>query len=93
MIFAVPSDPVVDARIRNIREEGGNPFYDYQIPQAVLALKQGFGRLIRSRSDRGVLVLLDNRITKQRYGQVFFDSLPPYRFTTTIDEVENFFHV
>ena len=53
-------------------------FYDYQIPQAALALKQGFGRLIRSRSDRGVLVLLDNRITKQRYGQVFFDSLPDY---------------
>jgi ATP-dependent DNA helicase DinG len=91
--FAVPSDPVVDARIRNIREEGGNPFYDYQIPQAALALKQGFGRLIRSRSDRGVLVLLDNRITRQRYGQVFFDSLPDYSFTTDIAEVEKFFNV
>ena len=91
--FAVPSDPVVDARIRNIRDGGGNPFYEYQIPQAVLALKQGFGRLIRSRSDRGVLVLLDNRITKQRYGQVFFDSLPQYGFTTEIDEVEKFFNV
>jgi ATP-dependent DNA helicase DinG len=91
--FAVPSDPVVDARIRNIRDQGGNPFYEYQIPQAVLALKQGFGRLIRSRSDRGVLVLLDNRITRQRYGQVFFDSLPQYRFTTAIDEVEQFFDV
>jgi len=91
--FAVPSDPVVDARIRKIREEGGNPFYDYQIPQAAISLKQGFGRLIRSRSDRGVLVLLDNRITKQRYGQVFFDSLPDYRFTTKIAEVEKFFHV
>src|SRR6266702_171757 len=83
--FAVPSDPVVEARIQNIRDEGGNPFYDYQIPQAALALKQGFGRLIRSRSDRGVLVLLDNRITKMRYGQVFFDSLPDYGFTTSID--------
>lgn len=91
--FAVPSDPVVEARIRNIRDQGGNPFYEYQIPQAVLALKQGFGRLIRSRSDRGVLVLLDNRITRQRYGQVFFDSLPQYRFTTAIDEVEQFFDV
>ena len=60
--FAVPNDPVVEARIRAIREEGGNPFYEYQIPQAALALKQGFGRLIRSRSDRGVLALLDNRI-------------------------------
>ena len=91
--FAVPSDPVVEARIQNICDEGGNPFYDYQIPQAALALKQGFGRLIRSRSDRGVLVLLDNRITKTRYGQVFFDSLPDYGFTTSIDEVEKFFDV
>jgi ATP-dependent DNA helicase DinG len=91
--FAVPSDPVVEARIRTILEQGGNPFFDYQIPQAALALKQGFGRLIRSRSDRGVLVLLDNRVTKQRYGQVFFDSLPDYRFTTERSEVETFFDV
>jgi ATP-dependent DNA helicase DinG len=91
--FAVPSDPVVEARIERIREEGGNPFYDYQIPQAALALKQGFGRLIRSKTDRGVLVLLDNRITKQRYGQVFFDSLPPYGFTTELKAVEKFFEV
>jgi ATP-dependent DNA helicase DinG len=89
--FAVPSDPVVEARIERIREEGGNPFYDYQIPQAALALKQGFGRLIRSKTDRGVLVLLDNRITKQRYGQVFFDSLPPYAFSTELSAVEKFF--
>ena len=89
--FAVPSDPVVEARITDLRENGGNPFYDYQIPQAALALKQGFGRLIRSRSDRGVLALLDNRITKQRYGQVFFDSLPDYEFTTAIEDVERFF--
>jgi ATP-dependent DNA helicase DinG len=91
--FAVPSDPVVEARIERIREEGGNPFYDYQIPQAALALKQGFGRLIRSKTDRGVLVLLDHRITKQRYGQVFFDSLPDYRFTTQLSDVEEFFDV
>jgi ATP-dependent DNA helicase DinG len=91
--FAVPSDPVVEARIRDLRESGGNPFYDYQIPQAAIALKQGFGRLIRSRSDRGVLVMLDNRITKQRYGQVFFDSLPDYGFTTNIQDVEKFFNV
>jgi ATP-dependent DNA helicase DinG len=91
--FAVPSDPVVEARIERIREDGGNPFYDYQIPQAALALKQGFGRLIRSKSDRGVLVMLDNRITKQRYGQVFFDSLPDYGFTTDIRDVERFFDV
>jgi len=91
--FAVPSDPIVDARIRKLRDEGGNPFYDYQVPQAAIALKQGFGRLIRSRLDRGVLVLLDNRVTKQRYGQIFFDSLPDYGFTTKINDVESFFNV
>ena len=91
--FAVPNDPVVEARIRNVRESGGNPFYDYQIPQAAIALKQGFGRLIRTASDRGVLVLLDNRITQQRYGQVFFDSLPDYSFTMQFADVEKFFDV
>jgi len=91
--FAVPNDPVVNARIESIRKARGNPFYDYQIPQAAIALKQGFGRLIRSKSDRGVLVLLDHRITKQRYGQVFFDSLPDYRFSTSLEDVEKFFDV
>ena len=89
--FAVPSDPVVDARVRAIKENGGNPFYEFQIPEAAIALKQGFGRLIRSKTDRGVLALLDNRITKQRYGQVFFDSLPDYGFTMKIEDVESFF--
>jgi ATP-dependent DNA helicase DinG len=91
--FAVPSDPIVEARMRKVRSEGGSPFYDYQVPQAAIALKQGFGRLIRSRSDRGVLVLLDNRISKQRYGQMFFDSLPDYQYTEDIREVERFFNV
>ena len=89
--FAVPSDPIVEARVALLREQGGNPFYDYQIPQAAIALKQGFGRLIRSKSDRGLLVLLDHRITKQRYGQIFFDSLPDYSFTIEKTEVEKFF--
>ena len=81
--FAVPSDPVVQARMRAIEESGGRPFFDYQVPEAVLTLKQGFGRLIRSLEDRGVLVLLDPRITRQRYGQIFLQSLPPYRITQT----------
>jgi ATP-dependent DNA helicase DinG len=89
--FAVPSDPVVEARIAAIRNDGGDAFSGYQVPQAAIALKQGFGRLIRSRADRGVLVLLDNRITKTRYGQIFFDSLPHYAFTTKRKDVERFF--
>jgi ATP-dependent DNA helicase DinG len=89
--FAVPSDPVVQARMRAIEEAGGKPFNDYQVPAAVLTLKQGFGRLIRSLEDRGVLVLLDNRITTKRYGQTFLSSLPPYRITQTITDVEAFF--
>jgi len=89
--FAVPSDPVVQARMKVIEEAGGKPFFDYQVPEAVLTLKQGFGRLIRSLEDRGVLVLLDPRIRRQRYGQTFLASLPPYRMTTTITDVEKFF--
>jgi ATP-dependent DNA helicase DinG len=91
--FAVPNDPVVQARMKAIEEAGGKPFFDYQVPEAVLTLKQGFGRLIRSLEDRGVLVLLDPRIRRQRYGQTFLASLPPYRMTTTITDVERFFHV
>jgi ATP-dependent DNA helicase DinG len=89
--FAVPNDPVVQARMKAIEEAGGKPFFDYQVPAAVLTLKQGFGRLIRSLEDRGVLVLLDPRIRRQRYGQTFLASLPPYRMTTTITDVEEFF--
>jgi ATP-dependent DNA helicase DinG len=89
--FAVPSDPIVSARMRAIEEAGGKPFFDYQVPAAVLTLKQGFGRLIRSLEDCGVLVLLDPRITQKRYGQTFLASLPPYRMTATITDVEKFF--
>ncbi|HEY1766209.1 MAG TPA: helicase C-terminal domain-containing protein [Terracidiphilus sp.] len=91
--FAVPNDPVVQARMKAIEEAGGKPFFDYQVPEAVLTLKQGFGRLIRSLEDRGVLVLLDPRIRTQRYGQAFLASLPPYRMTQTITDVETFFSV
>ncbi len=91
--FAVPSDPVIAARVQDVRRSGGDAFREYQIPQAALTLKQGFGRLIRSTTDRGVLALLDNRITKQAYGRVFLDSLPPYRFTAKLGDVEEFFDV
>jgi ATP-dependent DNA helicase DinG len=89
--FAVPSDPVVAARMKAIEAEGRSPFFEYQVPAAVITLKQGFGRLIRSLEDRGVLVLLDPRIQRQRYGKVFLESLPPYRVTQEIGDVENFF--
>jgi ATP-dependent DNA helicase DinG len=89
--FAVPGDPIVAARMRAIEEAGGKPFFDYQVPSAVLTLKQGFGRLIRSLEDRGVLVLLDPRIRTKRYGETFLASLPPYRVTATITDVEEFF--
>jgi len=89
--FAVPSDPIMKARTDAISAAGGNAFQDLQVPQAVLALKQGFGRLIRSLSDRGVLVLLDPRIRTTRYGATFLNSLPPYRRTDDITDIEKFF--
>jgi len=91
--FAVPSDPVVAARVKAIDADGGNAFFQYQVPAAVITLKQGFGRLIRSLHDRGLLVLLDNRILKKQYGRVFVDSLPNYRRTTDLVQVEEFFGI
>jgi ATP-dependent DNA helicase DinG len=91
--FAVPSDPVVAARVKAIDADGGNAFFQYQVPAAVITLKQGFGRLIRSLHDRGLLVLLDNRILKKQYGRVFIDSLPNYKKTTEMHVVEEFFGV
>jgi ATP-dependent DNA helicase DinG len=88
--FAVPSDPIVAARVRALQEEGRNPFSDFQVPQAVLALKQGFGRLIRTKTDRGVLALLDSRISRMPYGKIFLESLPRYRTTQDLTEVERF---
>ena len=89
--FAVPNDPVVAARIRALENAGGNAFFEYQVPSAVISLKQGFGRLIRSMKDRGVLALLDNRVLKQRYGRVFLESLPAYKKTKDLADVEEFF--
>jgi ATP-dependent DNA helicase DinG len=88
--FAVPSDPVVAARVRALENEGRNPFAEFQVPQAVLSLKQGFGRLIRTKTDRGVLALLDTRIQRMPYGKIFLESLPRYRRTTDLGEVQRF---
>ena len=88
--FSVPSDPVVAARIRHLNDSGGNAFYDYQIPEAIILLKQGLGRLIRSRSDRGILALLDKRILTKSYGRNFLRSLPPAPLTHDFSEIRNF---
>ena len=88
--FAVPSDPIVAARVKALQEDGRNAFAEYQVPEAVLALKQGFGRLIRSRTDRGVLAILDNRIQRMQYGKIFMESLPAYATTRDIAAVERF---
>jgi ATP-dependent DNA helicase DinG len=88
--FAVPSDPIVAARVRVLQEEGRNPFSEFQVPEAVLALKQGFGRLIRAKTDRGVLALLDTRIQRMPYGKIFLESLPRYRRTNDLEEVSRF---
>jgi len=88
--FAVPSDPIVAARVRALEEEGRNPFSEFQVPEAVLALKQGFGRLIRAKTDRGVLALLDTRIQRMPYGKIFLESLPRYRRTSDLEDVSRF---
>ena len=74
--FSVPDHPLLEARLEAIRTTGGNPFMDYQVPEAVIKLKQGFGRLIRTRTDKGIVVILDPRVKTKRYGQLFLDSLP-----------------
>jgi ATP-dependent DNA helicase DinG len=88
--FSVPSDPVVAARIASVNESGGNAFYDYQIPTATILLKQGLGRLIRSKGDRGILALLDKRILTKSYGRMFLKSIPPAPMTQDSFQVCNF---
>ncbi len=89
--FAAPDDPVLQARLQAIRREGGNPFMEHQVPEAVILLKQGAGRLIRDPGDRGLLVLCDPRLRSRPYGRVFLDSLPPMPRTGSLEEVGNFF--
>jgi ATP-dependent DNA helicase DinG len=89
--FASPADPVVSARIDRLRNRGGNPFADYQVPGAILTLKQGLGRLIRSAADRGILAVLDSRLVTRSYGRRFLDSLPPAQLVHHLAEVRAFF--
>jgi ATP-dependent DNA helicase DinG len=88
--FAVPDDPLLKARLAAIRAQGGNPFFDEQVPQAVIALKQGVGRLIRDELDFGVVVLCDSRLLTKGYGRAFLDSLPLMPRTRSVDEVTTF---
>ena len=88
--FASPVDPVVSARIDRLRNRGDNPFGEYQVPVAILMLKQGLGRLIRSASDRGILAVLDSRLLERPYGQRFLDSLPPARLVHDLAAVAGF---
>jgi len=86
----VPDDPVLDAKIQRCRNRGGNPFYEMQIPHAIVQFRQGIGRLIRSHSDRGAVAILDSRVATKRYGQLFLDSLPECRVTDDPEEVKEF---
>ncbi len=89
--FSSPHDPVMKARLHAMEKQGKNPFFEYQIPRAVIALRQGIGRLIRDINDRGILLLCDPRLLKRSYGQIFLDSVPPMKRTRDIEDVKKFF--
>ena len=89
--FASPGDPVLNARLTRMEEQGGNPFMEYQVPEAVLALKQGIGRLLRDSHDYGVLMIGDPRLRTRSYGSIFLNSLPDIMRTEDLNEVEAFF--
>jgi ATP-dependent DNA helicase DinG len=89
--FAVPTDPIVEARCELIEKRGGNTFSDYTVPMMTLVLQQGFGRLIRHSQDRGVVAILDRRLTTKGYGRKIVSSLPDAPLVTTIEEVQKFF--
>jgi ATP-dependent DNA helicase DinG len=88
--FASPDDPLVKARIDHLKRSGGQPFRDYQLPEAVLTLKQGFGRLIRSEDDRGLIAICDPRLTSRSYGRTFLASLPQLPVTQEPAEAQRF---
>ena len=89
--FAPPDDPLLAARLEHIARQGGNPFFDYQLPQAAISLKQGAGRLIRSETDRGVLMICDRRLVDKPYGRRIWQALPPMRRTRELADVRAFF--
>jgi ATP-dependent DNA helicase DinG len=89
--FEVPSDPVIMARMNKIREEGGNPFMEFQLPRAILALRQGIGRLMRTSTDKGLLAILDVRLFTKQYGRMFLKSLPPSPLSREIADVVSYF--
>ncbi len=89
--FEVPDDPLTAARIDLLTRQGKNAFFDYQVPRAIIHLKQGVGRLLRSSTDRGVVVIFDNRLATKSYGRLFLKSLPPYRVMRNMEELDAFF--
>lgn len=88
--FAVPDDPITEARIKAIERAGGNAFYSFSLPEAVIRLKQGFGRLIRTESDRGIVAIFDPRVKTRGYGKHFLKALPPCRMVSSLDDVASF---
>jgi len=89
--FGFPGEPVLEARLEHIQRQGGDPFWGYQVPSAIISLRQGLGRLIRSGTDRGALCILDGRTLTRRYGQAFLESLPPCPLTSRREDLARFF--
>jgi ATP-dependent DNA helicase DinG len=89
--FGFPGDPILEARLEYLQEQGSDPFWEYQVPSAIITLRQGLGRLIRSGQDRGALCILDGRLLTKGYGRAFLESLPPCRVTNDRNDLHHFF--